>query len=119
VGPGPAAGPPPRVRVGPSAPRRGRLARLETLLVEVADYKVRQRARLRHAEQRAEAARQAYRRRLEAIVAALGTRLPADLVAELRSEELLYVFGDAEFVLLDRLRAWRDRSRQRSRAAPA
>jgi hypothetical protein len=79
------------------------IARLEELLVEIADYKERHRARLKRVEDRAEARRQAYRRRLDAILTGIGARVPAPLRERLVDEELLFVFGSAEIGVLERL----------------
>jgi hypothetical protein len=104
------------VVAGPGGGARQRIAALQELLVEIAVSKEQQRARLKHAEEQAEATRQAYGRRLDAIVSALGAgRLPASLLQELRSETLLDVFGAAELGLLERIREWSASRRIRRR----
>lgn len=95
---------------------RERIAALQELLVEIAVSKEQQRSRLKHAEEQAEATRQAYGRRLDAIVSAIGTaRFPASLLQELRSDALLDIFGAAEIGVLERIRDWSASRRVRRR----
>jgi hypothetical protein len=96
------------------------VARLEDVLVEIADYKERRRAWLRYAEQQAEATRLSYRRRLDRLLDGLANAsLPAGLLAELGSERLLDAFSPAEIGVLERLRNWnRTSAPSRPRQAP-